>query len=55
MLILDRGPGESIRINDDVVIFVRRIREGENKVEIAIDAPLHLKIRRVGPDDEKED
>lgn len=44
MLILSRKKGESIRIGDDIEIFVSEIKG--DKVRLGISAPEQLKIRR---------
>lgn len=44
MLILSRKFGETIKIGNDVEIIVSRI--SGNRVEIGIDAPQHVHIRR---------
>ncbi len=45
MLVLSRKVGEKIRIGDDIVIEVTRIK-GMNMVGIGITAPPHLKVLR---------
>ena len=44
MLVLSRKAGESIRIGDDLVVTVTRVRG--NRVQISIDAPREVAIRR---------
>lgn len=44
MLILSRKKGESIKIGDDIEIFVTEIKG--DKVRLGISAPEHLKISR---------
>ena len=45
MLILTRRMGEAIRIGDDVVIVIKEL--GRTHVRLGIDAPKHVKIRRL--------
>ena len=44
MLILTRKKGESIKIGDDIEIFITEIKG--DKVRIGISAPEHMKITR---------
>ena len=44
MLVFTRRSGQSIRINDDILIKVFHL--GENRVRIGIEAPFHVKIHR---------
>lgn len=44
MLVFTRRSGQSIRINDDILIKVFHL--GENQVRIGIEAPFHVKIHR---------
>jgi len=44
MLVFTRRSGQSIRINDDILIKVFHF--GENRVRIGIEAPFHVKIHR---------
>ena len=44
MLILTRRTGESIRINDDIVIRILRFKG--NQVALGIDAPLSHSVHR---------
>ena len=44
MLVFTRRSGQSIRINDDILIKVFHL--GEHQVRIGIEAPFHVKIHR---------
>ena len=44
MLILSRKPKESIRISEDIVVTVLKVRG--NIVQLGIEAPLEIPIRR---------
>ncbi|HHC08784.1 MAG TPA: carbon storage regulator [Actinobacteria bacterium] len=44
MLVLTRRPGESIVIQNDIVVTIVEIRGGQ--VRIGIDAPRHVQIHR---------
>ena len=44
MLVITRRSGQSIRINDDILIKVFHL--SENQVRIGIEAPFHVKIHR---------
>lgn len=45
MLVLSRKVGEVIRIGDDIIVTLVKIK-GRNWVEIGIEAPQSVKIRR---------
>ncbi len=49
MLVLSRKRGEQIRIGDDIVVTVQRLKG--NRVTIGIDAPPECKIKRGELDD----
>jgi carbon storage regulator len=44
MLILTRTPGESIRLDDDIIIKVFEVKG--NQVRIGVDAPREVKVHR---------
>lgn len=44
MLVLSRKQGQSIRINDEILVTVAEVRGG--RVRLSIDAPQHVKILR---------
>lgn len=44
MLVLSRGPGESLVIGDDIVIHVVKVERG--KVRLGIMAPNHVPVDR---------
>jgi len=46
MLVLSRRKGEAIRIGDDVVITVVRIKHGDNSVGLGIEAPREVSVHR---------
>ena len=46
MLVLTRRVGESVHINEDIVVTVLSIRENENQVKIGVDAPKDIRILR---------
>jgi len=45
MLVLGRKPGERIRIGDNIVVTVVRVREN-GTVRIGIDAPKNIRVDR---------
>ena len=45
MLVLTRASGEVIRISDDIVIKVARVRSS-NAITVGIDAPSDVAVRR---------
>jgi carbon storage regulator len=54
MLVLSRKAGEQIRVGDDVVITIGRIKG--NRVQVLLEAPADVLIRRteLGPEIRKE-
>ena len=44
MLVLERKPGETIMIGDDIV--VRLVRVSGNRVKLGIEAPKHVLVLR---------
>ena len=44
MLVLSRREGEVVRIGPDIVLTV--VRLGRGRVQLGIDAPPHVRIRR---------
>ncbi len=44
MLVLSRREGDAIKIGDDIVIYINRIRGG--RVSIGLDAPSSVAIKR---------
>jgi carbon storage regulator len=44
MLMLSRKTNESIRIGDDIRVIITRI--GRGRVQVAVDAPREVRIRR---------
>ena len=51
MLVLSRGHGQSIKIGDNIEIFVTRL--SDRRVSIGIDAPREVKIIRSEIDDRR--
>ncbi len=51
MLVLSRKDGESVRIGEDILVKVSKIRGG--RVQIAIDAPDDIRIRRSELDEKR--
>ena len=45
MLNLERKPGETIEIGDDITITIRKIH-GDKRVSVGIDAPRNVKVIR---------
>jgi len=43
-LVISRRVAESIKIGDDIEIFIADIDKAKGKVDIAITAPRHVKI-----------
>ncbi|GAA4460692.1 carbon storage regulator [Novipirellula rosea] len=52
MLVLSRKSGESIRLGDDIVLTVTRTKG--NRVQLAIEAPRDIPIRRAELDSKPE-
>lgn len=46
MLVLTRKEGESLRIGDDISLYVLTLHKDDGRVKIGIDAPLDVKILR---------
>lgn len=46
MLILDRNPGESIKIDDEITVTVMSADEKLNQVKIGIHAPREIEVHR---------
>ena len=45
MLVLSRRPGESIIINDDIIVTVLGIQG--DKIRLGVDAPKHVRVDRM--------
>lgn len=51
MLVISQQEGEELWIGEDIRIAIRRVRGGW--VRLAIDAPRHIPVRRVGRAEEE--
>lgn len=53
MLVLGRRAGEAIRIGEEIIVTINKIRGG--RVTVGIDAPKEIPITRVGRKEEETD